>query len=915
MRRVDFTFRILCPNICIFLIFIRGDAMDQIPKKRKDTSPGLIKAIVLLFAAVCILFQISHAQTTGKLTGQVVDNKGEPLIGVNIVIEGTTLGASTDLDGYYIVLNVRTGTYKVRYLYLGYQTKVVENVSISADKTTKINVTLDPEAISGEEVVVTATKPLVEFNETSAISTVSKQDIEMLPVQDLTQIVNLQAGVVDGHFRGGRLGEVQYQVDGVTVNNPYDNSSTLQLDRSVLEEVQVISGTFDAKYGQAMSGVVNAVLKTGSNNFNWSGEVYSGDYYTSDKNRYPHNQNYDPSSILNFQLTLSGPAFISSTTFFASARRFINDGYLFGVRRFVPTDRSNFETRDFNPTGDNTLIPMQPYHEWSGQFKVSNTSISNIQISYQAIVNDVDKKTYNNAYRINPDGIKTQRTVSVAHGIDWTHTISPKIFYKLSLRQNYFNYTDYRYKSVFDPRYLAAGQPQGDANYAYGAMVQGVDLGRFEQKTVSEIGKADFTWQINRSNLVESGVEGQISKMSFGSPGYLRLTNVGGTTILLPRLQVPDEPGVQTYYPRQGAAYLQDRIEWQDLIVRAGLRLEYFDADAAVPDNLRNPANAISGAPQSAPKKTTVKMALAPRLGFSFPLSASASLYFSYGHFYQMPGLQNLYSNADYSILKNLQASERTFGVMGNPDLKPEFTTQYEFGLKQALTSFLGMELSFFYKDIRDLLGVEFITAYNAAEYPRFTNTDFGSVYGFTISFNQRPLSHISTTLDYTLQFARGNSSDPRETANRASAGKDPRPRDIPFNWDQRNTLNVTAIYFKPNNYTISTIIKIGSGQPYTPQIGSGFGADLQTNAGRKSGYILMDLRAEKFLTMGFADFSLYLRMYNVLNTHFVNGFVFPTTGSPDYTQFPEVERSSLIDPGRFYEPRRIEIGLTFKAK
>ena len=91
--------------------------------------------------------------------------------------------------------------------------------------------------------------------------------------------MNLQAGVVEGHFRGGRLGEVQYQVDGVAVNNAFDNKSAFTIDRSILQEVQVISGTFDAEYGQAMSGVVNAVLRTGGEKFQWDGEAFAGGYY------------------------------------------------------------------------------------------------------------------------------------------------------------------------------------------------------------------------------------------------------------------------------------------------------------------------------------------------------------------------------------------------------------------------------------------------------------------------------------------------------------------------------------------------------------------------------------------------------------------------------------------------------------
>ncbi len=869
------------------------------------------------FFLALIIFDTCIAQTTGKLTGRVVDQSGEPLIGANVLIEGTNQGAATDFEGYYVILNLRAGTYSVRFGYVGYQSKIIEKVKINSDQTTKLDVSLAAQVIEGETVTIIAQRPLVEFNQTSSISTIGKDEIANLPVQDLNQIINLQAGVIDGHFRGGRIGEVQYQVDGVTVNNPFNNASTLQLDKSVLQEVQVISGTFDAKYGQAMSGVVNAVLRTGSDKFEWSGEIYGGDFMPLDNTRYPNNESFDPTSIHNIQLTLTGPTYLPQTNFLLSGRRYFSNGWLYGERRFIPTDRNDFENQQFNPTGDKKIVPMSTTREWSGQFKITNQSIERVQLSYQAIFNKLETKYYSFGLRLNPEGVKPNKTTSVTHGIDITHTLQDNMFYKISLRQNYFDYKSFMYDDVFDPRYIQAGEFKGDANYELGAIVQGVDLGRYIQKTNSGIFKGDFTWQFDRSNFIEAGIEGQFSEISFGSPGFIASTTENGVRVLKPRLlpERIEDPKVETYHPKQFAAYIQDRLELGDLIIRAGLRLEYYDANAYVPSDLQNPANSIAGAPPSTLKKTTIKSALAPRLGFSFPLTDKASIYFAYGHFYQMPGLADLYNNSNYLVLKDLQAATRTFSTMGNPDLKPQLTVQYEVGLKQALTNFLGLELTFFYKDVRDLLGSEFISTYTAADYPRLTNVDFGSIYGFTIAFDQRFLGPISTSLDYTMQFARGNSSDPYETANRAAAGKDARPRDIPFNWDQRHTINATAVYLEPENYSVSAILRYGSGMPYTPAIGFGFNADLETNSGQKSPYFLVDLRAEKFFSFDFINLSAFIRITNLLNTHFVNGFVFAGSGSPDYSTNPLGDRAALSDPGRFHEPRRIELGISFRSK
>ncbi len=875
-----------------------------------------MKWILGLIFLQLLSYNLTNGQSVGKIRGRVLSqDTNEPLIGANVLIIGTNLGAATGVDGSYIVLNIRPGVYALRFGYVGYQTKIIENVIVNSDQTTTINVTLEPATLIGQEVIVVAKKPIVEFNQTSTVVSINKDDITALPVQNLKDIVNLQAGVIDGHFRGGRLGEVQYQIDGVSITNPYNNSSILEIDRSLIEEVQVISGTFDAKYGQAMSGIVNTVLKSGSEKFILSGEIYGGDYFTGDIKRYPNNYSYSPIGIQNTQISLSGPTGLPKTTFFLSGRRYYNSGYLFGKRRFSPFDKHDFEKKKFTISGDSKLVPLNYRLEWSGQGKVLNTSISGIQISYQNIFNYIKAKNYNHSFRFNPDGIKTNYTTSFSHGISFVHTLSSRIFYKLNLRQNYFLYEDYVYKDLYDPRYLEAGPAKGDANYEDGAIVQGVDLGRFKQETHSYLLKGELAWQATNSDYIESGFEFQISKITFGPPGFFIYTSIGGVETLQPREQYPKMPGLRTYHPLQFAAYLQDRIEWNDLVVRAGIRLELFDARATIPSDLQNPANSITDAPPSYPKRTSMKNAIAPRLGFSFPLTDRTSVYFSYGHFYQLPGLGLLYDNADYSILDELQAGGISYGVMGNPDLKPEKTIQYEFGYKQALSEFFGTQVSFFYKDIRNLLGVEFVDTYTAASYGRFTNVDFGKAYGFTISLYQKNLNYITSSIDYTLQYAFGNSSDPRETANRAAAGKDPRPRTIPFNWDQRHTLNISLIYNNPSLITFSTILKMGSGQPYTPEIGTGFGADLETNSSRKKSFVLVDLRIERMFSFQTFNFTVFSRIINLFNNHFVNGFVFANTGSPDYSLTPAVHRSALNDPSRFFEPRRIEFGISFNSK
>lgn len=885
--------------------------------KNSRTRSHVGSASGVLGLLFCVWACGAIAGTTGKLAGRVLDQNKESLPAANIILLGTNLGAATDLDGYYAILNIPPGRYDVQIRLIGYRTFTTKSVQVSVSNTTKIDAMLEDESITTEGVTVTAQKPVVDVGLTSSMATMTDNDIKALPVQELQDIVNLQAGVVDGHFRGGREGEVQFQVNGVSVNNVFDNKSTVRIDRSLIQEVQVITGTFDAEYGQAMSGVVNTVLKSGGEHFEWNAEALAGSFLFSSSSKRGLAFTFRPATTQSLQFSVSGPAGLPETHFLLSGRRHIFDDYFHGTRQFVPTDTSNFEKVIPYGTGDGKEVALGYSREWSGLAKITNRSLPAVEISMQALFNVIEGSGLGGAFawRLNPDGRKTQRTTSLVWGLDWTHTVSPVTFYTISVRQNFFAYTDWAYEDFYDARYDAAGAQKGFNLLYNSAIVQGVDFGRYQQRTNTYLAKGSITSQVARSHQLKAGAEVQISKMEFGAAGTLTYQDVGGRQGLVRYENSPPAyPGVQRYWPASAAAFIHDLIEWNDLTIRAGVRLEYFDGRSTVPGDPANPANSITGAPSSSAKGTTEKYTIAPRFGLSYPITGRSSIFFSYGHFYQLPNLGDMYQNADYSRLSLLQAGASDYGVMGNPDVRPQKTVHYEFGYKNAVTDFLGISVNLFYKDIRDLLGVAFVNTYTGAQYSRLSNIDFGNVTGVTISLDQRRLGIVSSTVDYTWQTARGNSSNPQETANLAQAGMDPRPRQVPFNWDQKHTLNITLQVSQPDDYSISSVLRFVSGQPYTPSIGSGFGSQIETNSGRKPEAFLVDLRLEKYFQISGWNLSLFARVFNLFDATYFNGSVYSNTGSPDYSLTPTADRNSLADPTRYYAPRRIEVGVSMNS-
>ncbi|MBL7136485.1 MAG: TonB-dependent receptor [Candidatus Marinimicrobia bacterium] len=291
----------------------------------------------LLFMFLCFIISpyLIFAANTGKISGKVTDNStGESLIGANIVIEGTFMGAATGMDGSYFILNIPPGKYNVRAEVIGYKILLQQNVQVMADLTTKIDFALEQTVLEGERVVVEAKRPIIQPDLTASRNIVTADEIANIPVEDIEGIVNLTAGFVGGHARGGRNGEVVYLVDGVTTMDPITGGFDTDIPELAVEEVSIITSGFSAEFSNAQSGIVNIVMKEG-------GSYYTGKvkYKTSDFGDFKdyefdeENGTYKPTSgisdmhrLKNFECSFGGPLpYLGKMTTFHLAAEVFND--------------------------------------------------------------------------------------------------------------------------------------------------------------------------------------------------------------------------------------------------------------------------------------------------------------------------------------------------------------------------------------------------------------------------------------------------------------------------------------------------------------------------------------------------------------------------------------------------------------
>ncbi|MEK9138496.1 MAG: TonB-dependent receptor, partial [Bacteroidota bacterium] len=213
---------------------------------------------------------LSSAGTTGKIAGTMTDARtGEKLISANVVVVGTSAGAATNVEGYFVILNLPPGRYTLRASLLGYATATISNVVVEIDQTTNIPINISEEVMQGEEVTIVAERPVIQQDLSASRANITAAEVVAIPTNSLASVVALQAGVVqnasgDLVIRGGGADQTAFLLNGQSLRSGRSNTSFTAISLSSIDNVQITTGGFTAEYGNVRSGVVNAVTKEGN---------------------------------------------------------------------------------------------------------------------------------------------------------------------------------------------------------------------------------------------------------------------------------------------------------------------------------------------------------------------------------------------------------------------------------------------------------------------------------------------------------------------------------------------------------------------------------------------------------------------------------------------------------------------------
>ena len=989
--------------------------------------------ILSIFTSFVIFgVQVIDAATIGKISGIVTAKASkQPLANVKISIVGTSTATTTNESGYYVMTNIDPGGYDIRAELSGYLSKTIASTTVFAGLTTTINFTLQTtEVIELEGITVTATKPLIKKDVTQTTRIIEAEEIASMPRDTVNSILQTQPGVAvlnssgSLHIRGGRSMEIKYLIDGIPVNDPIFKGMGLQISTNALEQMEVITGGFNAEHGDAQSGVINLITKAGTNKFSgriryrvgqWGqhhGDPYYGSWLDPDNG-------FRPVALEPFRGIFIGKPHDYQTPYRGNpvtvgelAEREGDEQVIFkeispGSNVYADRTENPLQTVIDPETGEakvneetgEVIMERQPYmdadgtvidyekkqvtlidgyivdlEQYSGLFNdtkkygLSPSHIGEFALSGPILGNRLtfsfasqlrrdesylpnsnsgghtlqgklkfqvtpqikltasglyDIREFNNAggsLRFIPKAIEVDNREGRSLSVQLSHNINSGTFWTLTIGQFHRSNDSQQPGKLWDPlnktfqenaydpeksfeQNQEEGRIRNPTQQAYNDTtyhVAGDNNFWVTRNSTTSILKGVFASQVTENHQIQTGIE-----LSTNHLYNLGTTNYGSSNLYMEYYDVT---------PTSVSLYAQDKMEYEGMIVNAGVRYDIYNPDGISPEKPEDPLvlNEEDGTIKlddstysvglpiiNNPVEASTKHTVAPRLGISFPITERAKLHFTYGHYYQIPRGDDLYENLNFDMRGAIRRR-------GNPDLEPERTIAYEVGIAQQFTDDLTVDITGFTKDIQNLVNSIHVDISN--DYSYFFNDIYGRVQGFELTIRKwrTGRSPVSGSLSYTYSVAKGKGSS-RNLGYLLYYRQQPEVTEShPLSWDQRHIVSATLDIQLPWTAAVNFVGRYASGLPYTPNPRAPVKPAI--NSKRYPPTNNVDALVSKRSLLGGVTYTFFADIRNIFNTknlyNILDAVTYDRYGTPLTAQ-------KHSNPASWSAPRLIMIGVS----
>jgi outer membrane receptor protein involved in Fe transport len=939
-----------------------------------------ILGVATAVAVALFVFGRAEAGTTGTIAGTVRDaGTGEPVALANVMIPALRRGAVTDAQGHFVILNLPPGRYTVRVSLLGYVPQVHEDVDVIQDFATQLDLSIQSTVLQNvKEVVVKAERPLIQRDMTASTKFITGDEIQHQPLRGYQDAVAQQAGVVKFNvanlglpggtattealnssaliLRGGRPDEVAYYVDGFSQQDPLTGISTTLINNDAIDEIVVMTGGFNAEYGRVNSGAINIVTREGGDHYFGSFEGLTDNLLLGGIGSTRRRDNNV------YSATVGGPI----------SPKYKNLTFYFSGERDWDRDRSPSPvTVDVGDPGQpgffgNGVLPANWSDAWITNGKLAWKPSPLMTLRLGGTYNRNDWSQYLNAYRFDLAHTPRYQDTNYSGYMTWNHSLSNKAFYEV--KANYFLTDRIRGDGLYFKDLRAYSRPDGDPTYDptealfwYGPDNPGGAhvWDDYLHRNSSYYGlAANYANQVSHSLQIKVGGDYQRHTLRYYDHYFPTQlydpTQPGGIGNVLD----VDHYGYDAFghvqdggldgakHPKNASLYAQGKYERLGLVVNAGLRWDYLTpATRALKSDTQplDPTNIGDTSLQPSDlEPSKVYNRISPRLGVGFPVTDQTLIHVNYGKFFQQPDLQDLY--VSYAFLEHKLRTGGYYVAFGNPNLKPEETTGYEIGIAHTPTDRSRIEVSAYYKDVKNLVEVTNIAS-APNNFASFRNRDFATLKGIDVSYTLRRTGHVAFNASYSLGYADGTGSISQTQRNIAWTASETPKLASPLAYDQRHKFSANLDYrYGPGegpklggtpileNAGVNVLFNAGSGTAYTPT--KTFNeVTLAAVASEPSGPInsqygpwtvSVDMKLDKSVRMYGQDLNFYLWILNVFDRRNVST-VYSSTGTAESTGWLDTpagqawlqavpdgaDRYRLAEdnPNLYYNPRLIRFG------
>jgi hypothetical protein len=813
--------------------------------------------------------QTAMAQAEGAIAGRVLDvGSGEGLPGAQVLVDDR-LRAIADTAGIYRARGIRSGWHRITARLIGYRSVVRDSVFVSSGATVMLNFALETNPLELAPLVVTApVDPVLDPMATATQQKITAEDLRELPVSSMEEALALSAGSVGQSYRGGRLGEESFILDGLGVKNQLDAANGglgLRIPPDVLSEASLVTNGFSARYGQALSGMVNVVTKEPGER--WEGRLG----YETDR---PFGGSWDL-GLDRFVAQANGPVFgrVGVVAAIDVAGRLDADP----VNAPEPADPR--DPRSTSPA----LLPHNSGEQWSGLGKITLPLTDQLTLRMLGLHSEDQSLLYDPIYKYDLNLAPAQRlrgdlfsghvqyASTPTQGKPLIVDLRAGRFFREFLRGTLSSEVDYAFGGLTGRRFHFLGEEMARAQDASAAPIPG--LAAPEASSATPWGVPAF--------FVGTGSRGELGWSQFGETrGQLDVTFGASERVdlyaglevtrqqvhtyqrALGYLPVGDSvppPAVSNFSPRSAAGYLEAQLRLADLAVTGGLRYDEFNAGSQLATESRGSQRRLS-----------------PRAAVSTVL-ASATFVASYGRFTQAPDYQYLVDAAFDDTTRTGRFRR------GNPNIGFEDATQYELSLRVRPTSVTSLRLGVYVKRLDGL--VASVPVGIDPDSTIFGNADAGTVKGAEVLFEREMHDGFGLRVAYTLQRADATATDAfllnRLISIDPNTGDTTRPAraEFPLDYDRRHTATVILRSRVPGEagpkvfgtrplagLESAAIFRLSSGLPFSRSNAAGDSLIGLPNDSRLPSTMTLDLLVRRPLQLGGARGGIYLDLRNLLN-------------------------------------------------